>query len=146
MDWWFEVLDSVFIHIIDDDNEKQTNNRNETGSNLSLGARLTLLSKRLGRKRCCDAKPDRCLEVCRLTIFASHCKKNASSSSKMGGGGIRGLKRTKWKIEYAQLRHFRRINSRPKVKVCQLVRLYHPKEMKTSLPKVQALKVILQKL
>ena len=40
---------------------KQTKNRNETGSNLSLGTRLTVLSKRLGRKRCCDATPDRCL-------------------------------------------------------------------------------------
>ena len=39
---------------------KQTKNRNETGSNLSLGTRLTVLSKRLGRKRCCDATPDRC--------------------------------------------------------------------------------------
>ena len=34
---------------------------NETGSNLSLGTRLTVLSKRLGRKRCCDATPDRFL-------------------------------------------------------------------------------------
>ena len=33
----------------------------ETGSNLSLGTRLTVLSKRLGHKRCCDATPDRCL-------------------------------------------------------------------------------------
>ena len=41
--------------------QKQTKNRNETGSNLSLGTRLTVLSKRLGRKRCCDATPDRCL-------------------------------------------------------------------------------------
>ena len=40
---------------------KQTKNRNETGSNLSLGTRLTVLSKRLGRKRCCDTTPDRCL-------------------------------------------------------------------------------------
>ena len=40
---------------------KQTKNRHETGSNLSLGTRLTVLSKRLGRKRCCDATPDRCL-------------------------------------------------------------------------------------
>ena len=40
---------------------KQTKNRNETGSDLSLGTRLTVLSKRLGRKRCCDATPDRCL-------------------------------------------------------------------------------------
>ena len=54
---------------------KQTKNMNETGSNLSLGTRLTVLSKRLGRKRCCDTTPDRCLEMCRLTIFVSHCKK-----------------------------------------------------------------------
>ena len=40
---------------------KQTKNRNETGSNLRLGTRLTVLSKRLGRKRCCDATPDRWL-------------------------------------------------------------------------------------
>ena len=40
---------------------KQTENRNETGSNLSLGTRFTVLSKRLGRKRSCDATPDRCL-------------------------------------------------------------------------------------
>ena len=39
---------------------KQTKSRNETGSNLSLGTRLTVLSKRLGRKRCCDATPDYC--------------------------------------------------------------------------------------
>ena len=41
--------------------DKQTKDRNETGSNLSLGTRLTVLSKRLGRNRCCDATPDRCL-------------------------------------------------------------------------------------
>ena len=40
---------------------KETKNRDETGSNISLGTRLTVLSKRLGRKRCCDATPDRCL-------------------------------------------------------------------------------------
>ena len=38
--------------------QKQTKNRNDTGSNLSLGTRLTVLSKRLGRKRCCDTTPD----------------------------------------------------------------------------------------
>ena len=31
---------------------------NERGSNLSSGTRLTVLSKRLGRKRCCDITPD----------------------------------------------------------------------------------------
>ena len=40
---------------------KQTKSRNETGSNLSLSTRLTVLSKRLGHKRCCDATTDRCL-------------------------------------------------------------------------------------
>ena len=40
---------------------KQTKNSKETGSNLSLGTRLTVLSKRLGRKRCCDATPNRFL-------------------------------------------------------------------------------------
>ena len=34
---------------------------NETGLNLSLGTRLTVLSKRLGRKHYCDATPDRFL-------------------------------------------------------------------------------------
>ena len=52
---------------------KQAKNRNETGSNLSLGTRLTVLSKRLGRKRCCDTTPDRCLECNRLTILTAHC-------------------------------------------------------------------------
>ena len=52
--------------------QKQTKN-SETGSDLSLGTHLTVLSKRLGRKRCCDTTPDRCLRVCRLIIFASHC-------------------------------------------------------------------------
>ena len=54
--------------------QKQTKNRNETGSNLSLGTRLTVLSKRLGRKRCCDTTPDRCLECNRLTILTAHCE------------------------------------------------------------------------
>ena len=49
-----EVMNNLIIY-------KQTKNRNETGSNLRLGTRLTVLSKRLGRKRCCDATPDRCL-------------------------------------------------------------------------------------
>ena len=55
--------------------DKRTKNKNKTGSNLSLGRRLMVLSKRLGRKRCCGTTPNRCLEVCRLTIFASHYKK-----------------------------------------------------------------------
>ena len=47
--------------------QKQTKNRKETGSNLSLSTLLTVLSKRLGRKRCCDTSPDRCLE-CGLSL------------------------------------------------------------------------------
>ena len=53
--------------------QKQTKNRNETGSDLRLATRLTVLSKRLGRKRCCDTTPDRCLERNRLTILTAHC-------------------------------------------------------------------------
>ena len=34
---------------------------------------LTVLSTRLGRKRCCDTTPDRCLECNRLTILTAHC-------------------------------------------------------------------------
>ena len=48
--------------------KKQTKNRNETGSDLSLGERLTRLSKRLSRKRCCDTTPDHCHECSCLTI------------------------------------------------------------------------------
>ena len=53
--------------------QKQTKNRNEMGADLSLGTRLTVLSKRLGHKRCCDTTPDRCLECNRLTILTAHC-------------------------------------------------------------------------
>ena len=53
--------------------EKQAKNRNETGSTLSLATRLTVLSKRLGRKSCCDTTPDRCLELTRFTILTLHC-------------------------------------------------------------------------
>ena len=38
----------------------KSKNRNEMGSDLSLGTRLMVLSKRLGRKRSCDATPDCC--------------------------------------------------------------------------------------
>ena len=67
-------LEKSFVYIfLSEHFQKQTKNRNETGSNLSLGTRLTVLSKRLGRKRCCDATPDRCLECNRLTILTAHC-------------------------------------------------------------------------
>ena len=90
--------------------QKQTKNRNETGSNLSLGTHLTVLSKRLGRKRCCNLTPDRCLEVCRLTIFASHCNKMLRLLPKIEEfGGIPGLEVYQPKNEYAQRRRLRRI-------------------------------------
>ena len=73
--------------------------------NLSLGTRLTILSKPLRRKRCCDTTPDRCLEVCHLTIFASHCKKMLRLLPKIKGfGGIPGPEAYQIKIEYAQRR------------------------------------------
>ena len=91
---------------------KQTKNRNGTGSNLSLGTRLTVLSKRLGRKRCCDATPDRCPEVCRLTIFASYCKKQMLRLLPKieGFGEIQGHEVYQIKSEYAQHRRLRRAN------------------------------------
>ena len=88
---------------------KQTKNRNETGSILSLGTRLTVLSKRLGRKRCSDATLDRCLKVCRLTIFASHCKKMLRLLPKIEGfGGIPRPEAYQTRNEYAQRRRLRR--------------------------------------
>ena len=89
--------------------DKQAKNRNETGSKLSLGTRLTVLSKSLGRKRCCDATPDRCLKVCRLTIFASDCKKMRRLLLKIEGfGGIPGPEAYQIKMKYAQRRRLRR--------------------------------------
>ena len=64
---------------------------------LSLGTRLKILSKCLGRKRCCDTTSGRYLEVCRLTIFASHCKKMRRLLPKIERVlvGSQGVKRTK---------------------------------------------------
>ena len=70
---------------------KQTKNRNETGSNLSLGTLLTVLSKRLRRKRCCEVKPDRFLEVCRRLLAKIE-----------GFGGIPGPEAYQIKNDYAQ--------------------------------------------
>ena len=79
--------------------------------------RLTVLSKRLGRKRCCDTTTDRCLEVCHLTIFSSHCKKMRRLLPKIEGfGGIPGPEAYQLKNKYTQRRRLRRINSLPKVK------------------------------
>ena len=55
--------------------ERETKNRNKTVSDLSLGERLTRLSKRLSRKRCCDTTPDRCQECSRLNILFRIVKK-----------------------------------------------------------------------
>ena len=111
--------------------DKQTKNRNETDSNMSL------VSKRLGRKRCCDATPDRCLEVCRLTIFASHCKKMLRLLPKIEGfDGIPGPEAYQIKNEYAQRQRLRRITSLPKVKFSRLERLYQtPKKWKLAFQK-----------
>ena len=124
-------MSSVWILLLSEGGsiiEKQTKNRNEIGPNLSLGERLTRLSKRLSRKRCCDTTPDRCLECIRLTILLR----------------ILSSKCTKVKDEYAQRRRLRRINSLPKVKFSRLERLYQTQKWKASLSKVQALKFILQ--
>ena len=43
--------------------------RKQTSSNLSLGKHLTSLSKRFGRKRCCDTTPDQCLVRCHVIIL-----------------------------------------------------------------------------
>ena len=108
---------------------KQTKNEHETGSNLSLGTRLTVLSKRLGRKRCCDATPDRCLGG-----VPSHYLRFERSRVWTGS---QTLKRTKWKIEYAQRRRLRRkINSTSKSEVFPTwAPLPNPKELKASLSK-----------
>ena len=132
-----EVVTSIY---------KQTKNRNETGSNLSLGTRLTVLSKRLGRKRCCDATPDRCLGgvPSHYLRIVNKCVVCFQKSRVLVGS--QGLKRTKWKNEYAQRRRLRRkINSTSKSEVFPTwAPLPNPKEMKASLSKVQAFKFILQ--
>ena len=117
---------------------KQTKNSNETGSNLSLGTRLTVLSKRLGRKRCCDTTPDRCLRVCRLSIFASHYKKMLYLLPKIEEvGGIPGpeaYQMKKWIHPTSTLAPY--INSLPKVKFSRFERLYQtPKKWKPAFQK-----------
>ena len=88
------------------------------------------------------------MEVCRLTIFSSHCKNKCFVFFQRSRVlvGSQDLKRTKWKIEYAQRRRLRRkINSTSKSEVFPTwAPLPNPKEMKASLSKVQAFKFILQ--
>ena len=43
-----------------------------------------VLSKRLGRKRRCDATPDRFQDVCHFTIFAPHVKIASSNIEGFG--------------------------------------------------------------
>ena len=63
---------------------KQTKNRSVT--------RLTVLSKRLGRKRCCDATPDRCLRGVPSHYLRFALKKMRCLLAKIEGlGGIPGL-------------------------------------------------------
>ena len=52
---------SYKVSVSQTDIYKQTKNKSETVSKVNLGTRLAVLSKRLGRKRCCGATPDRCL-------------------------------------------------------------------------------------
>ena len=107
---------------------KQTKDRNETGSNLSLVTRLMVLSKRLERKRCCDATPGRCLGRVPSHYLCFAFLQNASSSSKDWGF---------WRDPRAW--------SVPKVKLFPTwAPLPIPKEMKASLSEVQAFKFILQ--
>ena len=88
--------------------QKQTKNWNETGWNLSLGTRLTVLPKRLGRKRCCDATPDRCLGVV-SSHYIRIVKKMRRLLPKIESfGGIPGPEAYQIQIEYAQRRRLRR--------------------------------------
>ena len=85
-----ESIESNYTSTSPQSIEKQTKNRNETGSDLSLGERLTRLSKRLSRKRCCDTTPDRCQEGSRLTILLRIVKKMLRLLPKPRVGGIPG--------------------------------------------------------
>ena len=107
---------------------------------------MTVPSKRLGRKRCCDATSDRCLEVCRLTIFPLQCKNIPRLLSKMEGfGGIPGPKAYQIKMNTPNVDACAVINSLRKVKSSRLERLYQtPQKMKASLSKVQDLTFIFQ--
>ena len=98
-----------------------------------------MLSKRLGRKRCCDATPDRChggvpSHYLRFALWKK-CVVFFQRSRVLVGS--QGQKRTKWKIEYAQRRRLRRkINSTSKSEVFPTwAPLPNPKEMKASLSK-----------
>ena len=116
---------------------KQTKNRNETGSNLTLGKRLTVLSKRLARKRCCDTTPEELpgTQSSHYLDFALFKEMLHLLPKIEGFGGIPRLEVYQKKNEYAQRRRLRRINSLLKVKLSRLECLYQPPEIQSSLPK-----------
>ena len=105
--------------------DKQTKNRNGTGSNLSLGTRLTVMSKRLGRKRCCDATPDRCLGGVSSHYLCFALKKKSLCSSK-----DRGFWHPKaWRVPNEKMNTLNvdactLINSLPKVQFFRLERFH----------------------
>ena len=68
---------------------------NETGSNLRLDTVTfddDFKTSTVGRKRCCDTTPDRCLECNRLTILTAHCENKCYVFFQIsrGFGGIPG--------------------------------------------------------
>ena len=73
--------------------EKRPKNRNETGSNLSLGTRLMRV-KCLSRRRYCDTTLDCCQEGSRLTIYFRIYHKMIRLLPNRGLGGSQGLKCT----------------------------------------------------
>ena len=90
--------------------QKETKNRNETGSHLSLGTCFMVLSKRLGRKCCCGTTPDRCLDCKKILRLLLNIE---------GFGGIQGPEPYQIKIEYTQRRCLRRImRKRQRYVVC----------------------------
>ena len=148
-DWFFLVYQSstfvidicsIFCHVIDlfmidffrkclwlifmiDFFQKQTKNRNETDSNLSLGTRLTRV-KRLSRASVVVTQHRTAAWNVIVSLFWLRIvKTNATSSSNIEGfGGIPGPEAYQIKNEYAQRRRLRRINSLAKVKFSRIER------------------------
>ena len=89
---------------------KQTKNRNKTVSNLSLGTRLPVLPKRLGRKRFCDATGPLPGGVSsHYLCFALFKKCVVFFQRSRVWAGSQGLKRTNRKVEYTQRQRLLRI-------------------------------------
>ena len=104
-----------------------------------------MLSKRLGRKRCCDATPDRCLECNRLTILTAHCENKCYVFFQYRGfwwdPRAWSVPNKKWIRPTSTLAPYK-FTSKSEVFPTRAP-LPNPK-IKTSLSKVQALKFILQ--